>query len=374
MPAVHRIAASAIAAGAAALSLAAAPPAQALARPPSFIGRFATLSTVASTVPANGDVNPYGTVVIARSHGKLRAGNVLVSNFNNKANDQGTGTTLVQVSPTGHRSLFARISGALPGACPGGIGLSTALAVLQDGWVVVGSVPSANGSAATARAGCLVVLDNAGKVRETFSGHGIDGPWDATAVTDGDQAALFVTNVLNGTVAAHGKVVHRGTVLRLWLRVSGSRLPRLESVTRIASGLAEQTSAAAFVLGPTGVGLGRHDTLYVADTRGNRVTAIPAALTRGSNAGTGHVLTRGGALSAPLGLAIAPGGDVLTVNGNNGRIVETTPGGAQIATRLLDSSGSPKGAGALFGLAVAPLGRGLYYVDDAANTLRLLHS
>jgi len=28
---------------------------------------------------------------------------------------------------------------------------------------------------------------------------------------------------------------------------------------------------------------------------------------------------------------------------------------------------------ALFGLAVAPYGSGVYYVDDAANFLRLLH-
>jgi hypothetical protein len=31
------------------------------------------------------------------------------------------------------------------------------------------------------------------------------------------------------------------------------------------------------------------------------------------------------------------------------------------------------GSGALFGLAVAPRDGGVYYVDDATNTLRLLH-
>jgi DNA-binding beta-propeller fold protein YncE len=75
----------------------------------------------------------------------------------------------------------------------------------------------------------------------------------------------------------------------------------------------------------------------------------------------------------PLGLAIAPNGHILTVNGGNGKIVETTPRGAQIASRFLDTSGSPKGAGALFGLAVRPGPGGVYYVDDAQNTLRLLH-
>jgi hypothetical protein len=85
------------------------------------------------------------------------------------------------------------------------------------------------------------------------------------------------------------------------------------------------------------------------------------------------VLTSGGGLNSPLGLTIAPGGDVLTVNGGDGRIVETSPAGVQVASRFLDRSGSPPGAGALFGLAVAPHGSGLYYVDDAVNTLRLLH-
>ena len=35
----------------------------------------------------------------------------------------------------------------------------------------------------------------------------------------GTVADLFVTNVLNGTVAAGGKVVHGGTVVRLTLRL-----------------------------------------------------------------------------------------------------------------------------------------------------------
>jgi hypothetical protein len=92
-----------------------------------------------------------------------------------------------------------------------------------------------------------------------------------------------------------------------------------------------------------------------------------------SSAGTGFVLTSGGRLNAPLGLVIAPNSDVLTVNGGDGRIVETATGGTQVAHRFLDRSGSPPGSGALFGLAVVPRDGGVYYVDDATNTLRLLH-
>lgn len=340
---------------------------------PTFIGRFHHTSQIASTVPGNGDVNPYGVAVVRGDRGRLHRGDVLVSNFNNSKNLQGTGTTIVEVSPGGHVSLFAHITRkGLPGACPGGIGLTTGL-VIVHGWVIVGSLPSTNGLAATSSAGCLLVLDSQGRVRETIHGHGINGPWDATAVTFGRTAAVFVANVLNGTVAAKGKVVHRGTVLRLRIVFGDHRLPMVRSITTVGSGFAERTDPAAFVVGPTGLGLGRGGALYVADTGQNRITVIANALTRHMSAGTGSVLTSGGRLDSPLGLTIAPGGDVLTVNGGNGRIVETIPAGTQVNSRFLDRSGSPPGSGALFGLAVVPHGGGLYYVDDAANTLRLLH-
>jgi hypothetical protein len=336
-----------------------------------FIRHFHHIKTIASTVPGDGDVNPYGVAVVRRSRGRLHRGDVLVSNFNNKANLQGTGKTIVEVSPSGRRTTFAHVTRSLlPGGCPGGIGLTTALVVVH-GWVIVGSLPSANGMAATSKAGCLLVLDSNGRVRETFSGHGINGPWDMTAVSKGHRSALFVTNVLNGTVAAGGHVVHGGTVLRLMVTFTPGQLPRLGSVTRIGSGFAEKTDPAAFVLAPTGVGFS-HGWLYVADTEANRITAIPNALTRRTTAGTGKVVTSGGALNNPLGLAIAPNRDVLTVNGADGRIVETSPAGAQVAARFLDRSGSPHGSGALFGLAVVPHGGGVYYVDDAVNTLRVL--
>ncbi len=380
---IHRVAlasaASVATVAAAALAMAPAAGAQARATASphgqqSFISHFHKLSTIASTVPGNGDVNPYGVAVVGRSQGNLNRGSVLISNFNNKANLQGTGTTIVQVSPGGTRTTFARISAKhLPGACPGGIGLTTALSILHGGWVVVGSLPTSNGMSPTAKAGCLLVLDRWGHVRETLSGNGINGPWDMTAISNSHFAELFVTNVLNGTVAANGSVVNQGTVLRLGLALYRHHAPHLVGVTTIGSGFGERTDPAALVVGPTGVGLNSHGTLYVADSLGNRVTAIPGAPFRHTSAGTGFVVTSGGALNTPLGLTVAPGGDVLTVNGGDGRLVETTPMGMQVATRFLDKSGSPKGAGALFGLAVAPYASGLYYVDDAVNTLRLLH-
>src|SRR6202158_3384037 len=76
-----------------------------------FLDRFDTVNLVASTVPENGDQNPYGIVVVPRSVGLLKRGHILISNFNNGvANLQGLGTTIVQVSPEGTLTLFAQIA------------------------------------------------------------------------------------------------------------------------------------------------------------------------------------------------------------------------------------------------------------------------
>jgi hypothetical protein len=372
----HRIfRASAVAAGAAAVAFAVAPAAQAGGPPSPFIGQFHKIKTIASTVPHNGDVNPYGVAVVRRSLGHLVQGNVLISNFNNSKNLQGTGTTIVQITPGGHRTVFAHITKSnLPGSCPGGVGLTTALDILPGGWVVVGSLPTKNGMAATAKAGCLIVVNRWGQPVETLSGHGINGPWDMAAASYGGFAALFVTNVLNGTVAASPHVVHRATVLRLVLKLQGSNPPLLVRRTVIGSGFPARTDPAALVIGPTGVALNSHGTLFVANSLRNRITKIPNAVFRRHSAGTGIVVTSGGSLNTPLGMILAPNGDVLTVNGGDGLIVETTPAGMQIAHRFLDKTPPPPlGAGALFGLALKPHNAGIYYVDDAVNTLRLLH-
>jgi hypothetical protein len=338
-----------------------------------FITPLSTVKTLGTTVPANGDVNPYGIVVVPRTTGGLRAGHVLVSNFNASSNAQGTGTTIVDIAPDGTQRLFAQLDPtALPGPCPGGVGLTTALTVLPGGWVVVGSLPTTDGSAATAKAGCLIVLDSYGHAVETWVSPLINGPWDLTSVPTRFGAVLFVTNVLNGTVAAGGNTVHRGTVVRIVVDVDPGRLPRRILSSVVAGGFAERTDPAALVVGPTGVALAPNGTLYVADTATNRIAAVPDALFRFVPSRGGRTVSAEGALNAPLGLTIAPNGNVLTANGGDGNLVETTPFGSQVAVKQLDNSGTPPGAGALFGLAVAPRSRGVLFVDDATNTLDIL--
>lgn len=344
-------------------------PAQAPASAATFLGGLHEAVTVGSTKPANEDVNPYGVVTVPRSIGRLKRGDVLVSNFNDAANEQGTGTTLVQIAPQGQQSLFAQIEPqALPGSCPGGVGLTTALDILPNGYVVVGSLPTSNGKAQTAAAGCLIVLDPAGRPVQTISGDPIDGPWDMTEVSFGPLAELFVTNVLNETVPNGESVTRKGTVVRLGVLALDGQAPRVLSEHVIATGFAQRTDPEALVVGPTGLAVGAFGTLYVADTQESRIAAVPDALFRNSALGASAItVARGGLLNGPLGMALAPNGDILTANGGDGNVVETTPWGRQVGA--FDTGA---GKGGLFGIALAPDLGGLYFVNDAENSLGLI--
>jgi hypothetical protein len=335
-----------------------------------FLAQLTQVSTLSSTVPANGDVNPYGIAMVTAGTGKLHAGSLLISNFNDKSNNQGTGTTIVQVTPTGQRSLFANITAkALPGSCPGGVGLTTALSVISGGYVIVGSLPTSNGKSATAQFGCLIILDSSGTPVTTIAGPKIQGPWDMTATTQGPTTMLFVSNVLNGGADDGIHTVRNSTVVRIALS-TGSGAPKVLSETVIADKIPWRDDANALTIGPTGVALAGDGTLYLADTLENRIAAIPQALTRTSPAADGgSTVSQGAALKQPLGLALAPNGDILTTNAADGRIVETTPAGKQLLTRTADSK---TGAGSLFGLL--PAAAGIYYVDDGDNTLKVLES
>ncbi|HYB25972.1 MAG TPA: hypothetical protein VEF89_05110 [Solirubrobacteraceae bacterium] len=346
-----------------------------------FIAGF-TPTTLASTVPTNGDLNPYGIVTVPNSVGLLHRGDLLISNFNNSTpptGEQGTGTTIVQIPPgdadqtAGDAPVFAHIN---PAEIPGGeVGLTTALAVTRSGFVIVGSLPTSDGTSATAKAGALIVLNSYGKVVGTISGGPINGPWDMTAVDHGFYTTLYVTNVLNGTVAADtggpsvpGNVVDGGTVVRIQLRTIPGVRPVVLSEDVIATGFPERTDPNALVIGPTGVALAPNGTLFVADTQGNRIAAIPDAPFRVSPIRHGGLTVSSGQdLNGPLGMTLAPNGDILTANGDDGNVVETTELGTQVAEVAADPS-----AGDLFGLTVSPRVDSVFYVDDGTNTLNVL--
>jgi hypothetical protein len=338
---------------------------------PSFLASLSAPSQIASTVPLNGDVNPYGIVVVTTSVGKLTKGDTLVSNFNDKANVQGTGTTIVEVSPAGHVSTFASLV-SLPTSdhCPGGVGLTTALEILPGGWVVVGSLPAGKvGSLPLVNpAGCLIVLNPSGAVVAAWTNANINGPWDMAEVATSSGADLFVANVLTRAtgVSATPKSGNQSTIVRIAVSLHASAPPTISNSVVIGSGFLSRANAAAFVQGATGVALGTNGTLYVAETVQNRIAEIPNAMTRSTAFADGaETLSSGGWLNGPLGLTLAPNGDVIAINGNDGNTVEISPSGHQVTKSTL----IPKGAGDLFGAVIASGGHGLLFVNDGTNAL-----
>ena len=331
--------------------------------------------TLGSTVPANGDQNPYAIVVAPASAGKIHKDDVLVDNFNDKNNLQGLGTTIVTYTPsTKTWSQFAAIPRHLP-SCPGGIGLTTAMTMLKSGWVIVGSLPSTDGTTATKGTGCLVVLDSNGNIASTITDPKINGPWGNMAVIDnGDRATLFLSNTGFGVGAAtdNSPVVTRANVLRIELDIPNRKAPTVASTTVIADGFGEQADRGVFIIGPTGLALGPNGSLYVASSVDNSINRIDAATTRTTSAGTGTVVTRDALFKRPLALAVAPNSHLLTTNGLNGQVVEVDPAtGKQVYAQWIDTdkAQTPPGSGDLFGIAMRPAGDGFYYVEDDMNTL-----
>ena len=189
--------------------------------------------------------------------GKLVRGDVLVSNFNNRAERAGDRIEH-------RRDLAASASAACSPsfrAPPGdaGGGLTTALVALRSG-VRDRRQPARAGRQLDQGAGRRADRSQLARPggRDRSPRGDINGPWDMTAVDHGSNAVLFVTNVLNGTVAANGQgrqAGHGGPDRTE--HSAGGATPTVTSNQVIATGFTEHTDPNALVVGPTGVGLGR---------------------------------------------------------------------------------------------------------------------
>jgi hypothetical protein len=336
--------------------------------------------TRTTTVTTNGDLNPYAVVMAPVSAGKIQQGDVLVDNFNNISNLQGTGTTIIDYNPATRRtSLVANLPQKLA-QCPGGVGLTTAMTMLKSGWIIVGSTPSTDGTTRTKGNGCLLVLDANGRLAGVWAGANINDPWGNMATVDnGSTATLFVSmagfDVPGPQVHdATGEpvIVNKAKVVRFELSIPPGKPPEIVRQTVVADGFGQQADRDVFLIGPTGLALGPDNTLYVSDALGNRIVAIADATMRTTSAGTGRTITKDGLLKRPLALVMTPEGHLLTTNAQNGQVVEIDlKSGQQLYAQWVDANQaqSPPGSGDLFGLALTPDGKDFYYVEDDMNTL-----
>jgi len=294
-------------------------------------------SATSSTVPANGDLNPYGIAFVPAgvpAWSTLKPGDVVVSNFNAQSNLQGTGTTIVKLVSNGAPSTFFEGSH---------LGLTTALAVLKSGFVLAGNVPTTNGKNVIGPGSLLVVNPQGRLVMELKDQRLLDGPWDLAVLDSGPFVKVFVSDVLSGKVA------------RIDLAIGPNGVTVLPTSTIVASGYVHRTDPAALVVGPTGLAYDAlHDVLYVASTGDNAVFAIYGAAATHDN-GVGRVIYQDNThLHGPLALALAPNGHLVTANGDAvnpdpqqpSEIVEFTADGQFVAQLSVDAV-----QGSAFGLA-----------------------
>jgi hypothetical protein len=321
-------------------------------------------STVASTVPSKGDLNPYGIAFVPSSVSSstiLKPGDVVVSNFNAPSNKQGTGTTIVKLVTDSKPVTFFKGQN---------LGLTTALVVLKSGFVLVGNLPTTNGTTIPSSGSLLVINPEGRLVSELKDPTLLAGPWDMTVISEPtppqtSNVTVAVSNVLSGTVA------------RIDFNIGDSGATLLPSSVIIASGYKHGRDPAALVVGPTGLAYDSGSgVLYVASTGDNAVFAIGGAKTLMKDSSVGTLVYKDDAhLHGPLALALAPNGDLVTSNGDavnppdaqhGSEIVEFTPDGHFVAQMQVDPT-----PGAAFGLAIEPGSNGhsrFAAVNDNTNT------
>lgn len=320
-----------------------------------------------STVPPNGDLNPYGVAFMPPplqenappiANSVLQPGDLLVSNFNGAVNLPGTGTTLVRIDARGRKTLFFQASTQYAG-------LDAALAVLRDGTVLVGNLKTFDGTLATSSPGAIQIISPSGVLQNIIAGPAIDGPWGMAVRESQDSVEVFVSNVLNGTI------------VRLIFLRSGGGLS-LEKTTVIAAGLYHEGDPAAIEIGPSGLLYSpNEDTLYFASSVDNAIYRIQHASTVGADHAAPELVVQDQThLHAPADLAFAPNGDLLVANSDTldfdpnqpSEIVEYTQDGTFVAEFPVD----PNGGGA-FGIATQRLGKAarLAAVDDNASNVTI---
>jgi hypothetical protein len=317
-----------------------------------------------STIPTNGDVNPYGVAFVPtgfKGGGMLAPGDLLVSNFNNgTTNFQGTGVTISLFTP-GSTTPQTFFQGT-------GVGLTTALDVLKSGFVIVGNLPSTDGSANTAKFGSILILNSSGQVVSNITSNiYVQGPWDMAVNDKGNSPQIFVANVEDGTVS------------RIDLKIHGQSVT-VKHMTQVASGYLHSPNAAAFFVGPTGLAYNpKTDTLFVNSTMENLVYKVRRAGHVNNVQGPGNILFSDQThLHGPLGLALAPNGDLLIANGDvtnadpkqPSEIVEITQQGqfvGQFSTFAQEA--------APFGIGVGVSGTAVTVgvVNDDNNTINVYH-
>lgn len=324
----------------------------------SILDRLDEMKTIGSTVdPTNGDQNPYGLDVAKIDAGKLKRGDLVVCNFNNSANVQGTGTTIIALHPT-------------VGSTPRHITQNAALNGCDE--VALGPTDAIWASAFSANDNPIVGPD--GTLFTTLAG----GPWHSPfGQAFAPHAGPF------GVAAFYESNAGDGSIVRINITAGGAF-----TFDVIATGFPVNHGVPGSILGPSGLQYDcKHDRLFIVDGTNNalysfrHVSTIPAGgITVSGTTFSGPFRKRaklnfmGPPLNGPISSALFFNGhlalgNTLDPNGQN-LIIEITPHG-----KVLDVKNVDTGVGAaIFGMVATGEkdDTKLYFNDDNDNTVRVL--
>jgi hypothetical protein len=321
---------------------------------PSILAQLNTETTIGSDVdPVTLDVNPYGLDIAPASSGLIHRGDLVVCDFNDSANVQGTGNAIIALAPVaGSSPRHITDSSTLLGC--------TENVQTNEGtiWVTAFQAPD------------VELVSPGGTLLSTLSGTPFNAPFGITLAKD-DGA--------HGVKVFYESDVVDGTIVRIRVSPSGT------TSEVIATGFAVNHGVPGTELGPGGLQYeSQHDRLYVVDGANNTVVAlrhvstIPAGGITVNPNGTsfsgpfahrGRLVFSGNPLNAPISSALFPNGNVAIGNTGNPNgfnlMVEITPHGKVAFVRNVDNGAS----GAIFGMTASG-GRDvkLYFNDDNSNT------
>ncbi|MBV8066754.1 MAG: hypothetical protein JO113_02170 [Candidatus Eremiobacteraeota bacterium] len=312
---------------------------------------------IGSTIdPKHGQLNPYGLTVAPSTVGDFTKGDLVVCNFNDKQNVQGTGYTIVALHPKpGSSPTLVSSSKTLVG-CD-----ALALSSGDDIW------------AAAFTADDNPIISASGKLEGNISGKKFDHPF-----------GQIFAQPTSGNPAFYESNAGRGTIVRIKL---GSKF----EYNVIARGFAVNHGQPGSIFAPSGLAYNPDgDKLYIVDGTNNTVVVFSnvSSIRRdgvfvssdgksfsGPDASDAKLLYAGKPLDGPISSALLANGNLVVGNTSNPSgqniMVELSPSGKVLATRNVDK-GAP---GAIFGMVATGSNANdtkLYFNDDNDNNLQVL--
>jgi hypothetical protein len=345
--------------------------------PPSVVSQLATMTTIGSTVdPINGDANPYGLQIAPLTVGLMKAGDLVVCNFNDVNGTSGAGTTIEDLAPVaGSKPMRLSQDASLAGC--------NSLAINPGAGFIWTAAYTANDNPIFAPTGGLAATLAKAYPWQQPWGQIYGSPTPAAGATGPSPAAFYISNAGDGSIV-QASITSTGLQFR-----------------QIITGFPHSVDPKYGILAPAGLTYDpATDTLYVVSSQTNSVLAFSKVSTipqggvgitftpaTGGSYTTGtassfsfggpsnsqaKVIFTGTPLNYPISSALLYNGDLIVGNTGDNNMVEISPStGLAVGMKSVDSGN----AGAIFGIATSGtslMTQKIYFNDDNANSVVLL--